>query len=78
MIDRTPKLYVTFHTTDEAMAAERVCRDAGIPGRLVPVPRALTSDCGISFRTEPAYQDRLAALLPESKVHFDRLAVVSV
>ena len=31
------KLIVTFHTTTAAMAMEKACAAAGIPGRLIPV-----------------------------------------
>lgn len=33
------KLVVTFHTTTDAMAMEKACKEAGAPGRLIPVPR---------------------------------------
>ena len=38
-----------FHTTAAAMAAERLCRREGLEGRLIPVPRSVTSDCGIAW-----------------------------
>lgn len=40
---------VTFYTTAEAMATERLCREQNLPGRLIPVPRAVTADCGIAW-----------------------------
>ena len=32
------KIVVTFHTTADAMAMEKICKEKGIPGRLIPVP----------------------------------------
>ena len=51
---RTGKAYrvLTFHTTDAAMEMEAFCRDSGIPGRLIPVPRQLSAGCGIAWRME--------------------------
>ena len=48
---REKKLYliITFHTTAAAIAMERLCRDKGLPGRLIPVPRELTADCGMAW-----------------------------
>ena len=43
------KLVVTFHTTADAMAMEKACKDAGAPGRLIPVPRAISAGCGLSW-----------------------------
>lgn len=46
------KLVVTFHTTADAMAMEKLCRDQNIPGRLIPVPRVLSAGCGLSWCAE--------------------------
>ena len=52
-------LVITFHTTAAAIAMEKLCRAKGLPGRLIPVPRELTADCGMAWRAEI---DRRAAL----------------
>ena len=49
MRDTAPRLVLTFHTTAEAMAVERLCRKEGLAGRLISAPRRLTSDCGIAW-----------------------------
>lgn len=43
------KLVVTFHTTADAMAMEKVCKEKGADGRLIPVPRAISAGCGLSW-----------------------------
>ncbi|MEG0368785.1 MAG: DUF3343 domain-containing protein, partial [Hungatella sp.] len=43
------RLVITFHTTTEAMAAEQAFRLAGIPGRLIPVPRQISAGCGLAW-----------------------------
>ena len=43
------KLIVTFHTTTDAMAMEKACKEAGAPGRLIPVPREISAGCGLSW-----------------------------
>lgn len=49
MIKKQNKLVITFHTTTEAMAMERVCKEAGADGRLIPVPKAITAGCGLAW-----------------------------
>ena len=49
MREKTMKLVVTFHTTAGAMAMEKLCRKEGIEGRIIPVPRCITSDCGMAW-----------------------------
>ncbi len=68
MKQKTVQLVLTFHTTSAAMELEKRCREDGIPGRLFPVPRSLTSDCGIAWRCEPALRQTLQALIEENRI----------
>ena len=47
------KIVVTFHTTADAMAMEKICKEKGIPGRLIPVPRILSAGCGLAWAAPP-------------------------
>jgi len=38
----------TFDTTHMALFFERSCRGAGLDVRIIPVPRALSSSCGLA------------------------------
>lgn len=49
MREKQLKLIITFHTTAAAMAMEKACKAKGLTGRLAPVPRSVTSDCGIAW-----------------------------
>ena len=62
------KLIVTFHTTTAAMAMERVCTAAGLPGRLIPVPREITAGCGMSWKAEPEDRAALEAFVAEKGI----------
>ncbi len=43
------RLVITFHTTTEAMAMEKACKQAKTPGRLIPVPREISAGCGLAW-----------------------------
>lgn len=43
------RLVVTFHTTADAMAMEKACKEHQVPGRIIPVPRAISAGCGLSW-----------------------------
>ena len=43
------KLVVTFHTTADAMAMEKACKEHNVPGRIIPVPRVISAGCGIAW-----------------------------
>ncbi len=38
------KLVVTFHTTADAMAMEKACKENNTPGRIIPVPEVIQQD----------------------------------
>lgn len=65
MREKKPRLFFSFAATAAAMEAERLCREAGLPGRLVPVPRQITAGCGLAWMTEPAEGERVRAFLTE-------------
>lgn len=39
-----------FPSTSDALRAEKALKHQGIPNKLIPVPRHLSSDCGVSLR----------------------------
>ena len=62
MRERKTWLVVTFHTTAAAIGMEKLCAARGLAGRLIPVPRALTADCGMAWRAEIDKRTALEAL----------------
>ena len=49
MIKKELKLIITFHTTTEAMAMEKACKESGAEGRIIPVPRSISAGCGLAW-----------------------------
>ena len=54
--------YLLFHTIHDVLRAEKILKKAGIDHELVPVPRNLSSDCGVCVRS-PVPIDELLELL---------------
>ena len=67
---REKKLYliITFHTTAAAIAMEKLCREKDLPGRLIPVPRELTADCGMAWRAGVEDKPTLEAMVEQEKL----------
>ena len=59
---------ILFHTTNHALRAEKVLGRAGVTCRLVPVPRQLSSDCGLCVRLAPDAVDVSEGALREAGV----------
>lgn len=64
---------VLFRSVHGAMAAERVLLAAGIPHKLIPVPRHLSAECGFCVRFPWARHDEVSATLDG-----DRLGVTGI
>lgn len=68
MREKQPRLVVTFHTTAGAVATERLCRKRGLEGKLITVPRSLSSDCGMAWSAPPELRETLRAALSEAGI----------
>ena len=68
MREKTMKLVVTFHTTTAAMAMETACMAAGLPGRLIPVPRAITAGCGMAWCAPVEAEEALKAFTAQKNI----------
>ncbi len=50
-------------STSHALRAEKLLQAAGIDCKLIPVPRQLSSDCGVCLRVVRSDADRVQLLL---------------
>lgn len=63
MRKKTLKLVVTFHTTADAMAMEKACKEHGVSGRLIPVPRTISAGCGLSWCAELEEMEQIKTVM---------------
>ncbi len=54
---------ILFKSVSYALKAEKILKACGLPHKLIPVPKQISSDCGICLRFEPAFQDQIEAAL---------------
>ena len=71
MREKQLRTVVTFHTTAEAMALEKLCKARGIDGRLISAPRQLSADCGIAWCAPTEAQAAIRAAIAESNLEID-------
>lgn len=62
------KLVVTLHTTADAMAMEKVCKERGTPGRIIPVPREISAGCGLAWCAPLEDREKIAAVMKETGI----------
>ena len=76
MRTKSERCVVTFPTTTAAMEMETACRAAGLPGRLIPVPRSITAGCGMCWSAPPSARADLEALVIRERLDVDGLYAV--
>lgn len=52
-----------FKAVSYVLKAEKILKKEGLPHKLIPVPKHISSDCGICLRFEPAMQNKIEASL---------------
>lgn len=66
MREKSLRFVVTFHTTADAMAMEKLCKRKGIAGKLISAPRTISTDCGIAWRSELEEAEAIKAAVEEA------------
>ena len=57
-----------FHSIHRVLKAEKVLKSARVDFLLIPVPRQLTSDCGLALRFSLEDKDNLLAVLADENL----------
>ena len=76
MRQKGEKCIVTFRTTTGAMAMEAACKAAGVPGRLIPVPRTITAGCGMCWAAPKAAREQVEELVMERHLDVDGIYAI--
>lgn len=67
------KLVVTFHTTSDAMAMEKACKENNVPGRLIPVPRAISAGCGLSWCSGMEDREEVVSMMKKARIEQEEI-----
>lgn len=54
---------ILVYATSHALRAEKLLAEVGIRGKLIPVPRQLSSDCGLCLRIDHSAMEIAEQLL---------------
>ena len=68
MIKKAEKLVITFYTTTAAMAMEKICKDSGTDGRIIPVPGSISAECGLAWCAKIESENALLALMIQHNI----------
>jgi hypothetical protein len=54
---------VLFKAVSYALKAEKILKSEGIPFKLIPVPKHISSDCGVCLRFTPDLKEKILQVL---------------
>lgn len=63
MKDKKTYAVVLFKAVSYALKAEKILKQEGLPHKLIPVPKQISSDCGVCLRFEQNIQNQIEAAL---------------
>jgi hypothetical protein len=52
-----------FRSVSQAIKAEKILKEAGIPHKVIPVPKIISSDCGVCLRFLQEKKEVVAEIL---------------
>ena len=64
---------VIFHTNSAVLRAEKILLREGLTIKLIPVPRHLSSDCGIALRFNLSVETNVREILEATGVAIDSI-----
>ncbi len=63
MTDKPAYMVALFKSVHHVLASEKILKEKGIPHKLIPVPRIISSDCGVCIRFLPEYAEAVEKAL---------------
>ncbi len=66
-------LVAIFHSIHRVMKVEKLLKQAGLEILLIPVPRQLTSDCGLAIRFAQELREEVDTLLVAAELEIQEL-----
>jgi hypothetical protein len=64
---------VLFHSTSSALRLDKLCRAEGLDVKLIPVPRHLSSDCGVCMRFPAGISEQVDSIIESNRVSIQEI-----
>lgn len=78
MRQKRPALVFAFDSTAQALAAEKLFRENGLPGRIIPIPAQVSAGCGLAWKAETDEKQALLDALSRAELSHAACAVVEM
>lgn len=72
------KVIVTFQSTTHAMALDKIFKEQGLSGRLIPVPRQITAGCGLAWCSPLDAKASLLDGINQHELHYEKIVELEI
>lgn len=62
---------MTFYSISFAVKFEKVLKEKGITVKLIPVPRKISSSCGLSGRFNPEEKEKIIQICKDNMIEYE-------
>lgn len=66
----------TFHSVHEALQFEKIIKAAELHLQLIPVPREISSSCGIAAKFSPDIREKIENIIAKEQLEVDGVYVL--
>ncbi len=70
-MEQEARCVITFLTVHQALKAEKVLLENGFAITMVPVPREISSDCGVALKFKCGEEEKVKEVLKSSMVKIE-------
>jgi hypothetical protein len=67
---------ILFKAVSYALKAEKILKLEGLPHKIIPVPKHISTDCGICLRFRPELREKIEAALLD-KVEIEEIRMLA-
>lgn len=67
-------MLMIFPSTREVIRTEKLVRQARLECKIIPVPRNISSQCGMAIKFDPAIQDQINELIKKHNISTEVLS----
>jgi hypothetical protein len=63
-----PRLLALFQSTRAVIRADKLCKQNEIKGKIIPVPREISSECGMAIELDISSKEQVKAILEKEGI----------
>ncbi|WP_459129069.1 DUF3343 domain-containing protein [Guggenheimella bovis] len=64
---------VSFDTSFDALLLEKACKKHSVEGKLIPVPREVSSGCGMAWVSDDSLKEKVLELIERYEIEVDKV-----